>query len=234
MSLPLLLSSPRVMFAACAIVFCASCSFGGPSTTDEPDFTEDLIGRPPDSSDDPFASTTLPPDAVEVSASGMVGEEAPLDQMPTTPKTDPAPPATSDVAAREPAVEELARPVEPERDPVASARDEGVDGMLPRDRTQTPRPALVTETEPEDIEAIPEPPGGMHRCFSCVKVCSVSDPTPDCSASAEDIICGWGTSEELPDAREMARAECDATLDMAREMPRFSRIEGECPVASCR
>lgn len=245
MFLPLSLFSSRVAFAVCALVLCASCSFGSSNTVDEPEFTDDLIGRPPDSNDDPFASSTLPPDAVEAAASGTIGdpEREPievLEPVDATPSVEaPAPPEREPVV--EPVLPEppLPEPVVEPVEPVVEALVEPTEPVVaavepPPERSQAPVPALVTEAEPEDVEAMPEPSNDLHRCFSCVKVCSASDPTTDCSASAEDIICGWGTSEELPDARKMARAECDATLDMAREMPRFSRIEGECPVASCR
>lgn len=121
---------------------------------------------------------------------------------------------------------------------------------LPADRSKTPRPALAREarpaqipdaepvaviapepTIPDEIKDPQSPP--VQRCFSCVQICPMSDQSGDCSQSKEDVICGWGTSSARSDARKLAQAECDATLDMAREMPRFSRIDGACPAASC-
>lgn len=121
---------------------------------------------------------------------------------------------------------------------------------LPADRSKTPRPALAKEARPTQIpesepvamvapdpitpDEIKTPQGGpIQRCFSCVQICPMSDQSGNCSESKEDVICGWGTSSAQSDARKLAQAECNATLDMAREMPRFSRIDGACPAASC-
>lgn len=91
--------------------------------------------------------------------------------------------------------------------------------------------AVATRSEPLDPPTL-EPTG--HRCFSCVRICAESDRTVGCTRSAQDIICGWGTSDSAEEAMALARAECDATLDMARGMPLYSRIDGQCPAASCR
>ncbi len=128
----------------------------------------------------------------------------------------------------------------------ARAPSTGMMDVEQAERGQTPRPALVKEARPEqvpkkDVVAAPapvkpdgvEPMEALHKCFSCVQICPASDRSGDCSQSKEDVICGWGTSSSEPDARKLARAECDATLDMAREMPRFSRIDGSCPRATC-
>lgn len=79
-----------------------------------------------------------------------------------------------------------------------------------------------------------EPGATSYQCFSCVKICPSSDTTSDCSRSKEDMICGWGTSQSIEESMTAARGQCDAALNMARQMPQWSEISGRCPVASCR
>lgn len=84
-------------------------------------------------------------------------------------------------------------------------------------------------------EGAPEPPPKTSpdqvQCFSCVKICAVTDP--QCEGS-EDVICGWGVDDAREQASQMAAAQCDGALDLARETRRWGRIEGDCPAASCR
>lgn len=92
--------------------------------------------------------------------------------------------------------------------------------------------ALPAAPSPAPVEKRPEP--GQNACFSCVQICKTENTSPDCNNAPQDMICGWGTAPELEQAKNVARAQCNATLDMAREMPMYSRIEGDCPPASCR
>jgi len=95
-------------------------------------------------------------------------------------------------------------------------------------------------------EAVPAEPAGSiggeerrgnvdptisFRCFSCVKICPETDP--NCRRS-DDVICGWGVHPEEGTASRLATAECDGALDVARDMPRFSTISGDCPRATCQ
>ena len=87
---------------------------------------------------------------------------------------------------------------------------------------------------PEDI---PEEILSRHTaCFSCVRICPVDDHgTPVCEGAREDLICGWGSHDhDTEQARRIAEAHCETSLDMARHMPQYSSISGQCPPASCR
>jgi len=171
-----------LMICSCAL---PSCTTGNGGKTKD-DATDEIVGRPPTSDDDPFANKALPADAIPASTSGTVGEPG------RDPDRNPDNPPTEDTA-----------------------------------------PAVAREAEPTEKPENVEDERG-YRCFSCVRICPDSDPTPDCSNTPENIICGWGASDVEPDAKRLARAECDATLDLARGMPRYSRIDGACPKATCR
>jgi len=125
----------------------------------------------------------------------------------------------------------------PDRPP-PSELDPFADTTLPANAVQAPASGVVVEEREPPGGRIPVPPpeasGPAYQCYSCVKICPNSDPTSDCRRSKEDLICGWGAGEERDAAVKLARAECDAALDMVRETPRFSRIEGSCPPAVCR
>jgi hypothetical protein len=105
------------------------------------------------------------------------------------------------------------------------------------------RIGIPDETEPSDIEepiTAPEedfsdPRQDRAACFSCVRICPVgSGGHAECSDDPDDLICGWGSYHDANKARQMAQAQCDATLDMARYMPNYAEIEGSCPPATCR
>lgn len=189
-----------------------SCSSGDAARKNSSE-SEELIGAPPSKDQDPFASQTLPPESARAPTSGVMdiqtSEELPEDRS-QTPR--PA----------------LAQPASPSREHVEEAAREAASSSYAAKEMPT------TET-PEEVEVVtPQvPEEDVYRCFSCVRICPVSDASGDCSDSKEDMICGWGTAMNASDATKLARAQCDAALDMAREMPRFSRIDGGCPVASC-
>ncbi|MEM1348254.1 MAG: hypothetical protein AAGI01_06860, partial [Myxococcota bacterium] len=112
---------------------------------------------------------------------------------------------------------------------------------LPAEAVAAPTSGLLVEERelPEPEASVPDPPpvdakGPAHQCYSCVRICPKSDATSDCRRSKEDLICGWGAGEEREAAVQLARAECDAALNLVRETPRFSRIDGACPPAACR
>jgi hypothetical protein len=84
----------------------------------------------------------------------------------------------------------------------------------------------VATRAPQESQSPEEP-----QCFSCVRICPTSG---DCDQAKDDVICGWGVHERADTAKRLAKAECDATLDMARQMPVWSEIAGDCPTATCR
>ncbi len=84
----------------------------------------------------------------------------------------------------------------------------------------------------EKSTAPPKADGTSTRCFSCVKVCPVEAGETKCPQK-DDIICGWGVHPQPDTAGQLAQAECDGALDLVRESPRWSRIEGACPPPSC-
>lgn len=84
---------------------------------------------------------------------------------------------------------------------------------------------------PDEEGRVAYDPAVSMRCFSCVKICPETDPT--CRYS-DDVICGWGVHPEESTAARLAEAECEGALDVAREMPRFSSIDGACPAATCQ
>lgn len=69
------------------------------------------------------------------------------------------------------------------------------------------------------------------HCFSCVAICPADR---ECDDKTDEVICGWGVDAEADRAKERARAECEATLDKARQTPAWTDIKGECPAATCR
>lgn len=100
-------------------------------------------------------------------------------------------------------------------------------------------PASVPEPEPAPAvvarpAAAASPVDGEERCFSCVRVCPDTLTVAECEERNEELICGWGVDEDRQRARRMARAQCDAALNMSRQMRRYSEIEGDCPPAACR
>ncbi len=88
---------------------------------------------------------------------------------------------------------------------------------------------------PDEADRRAAPDGGM-QCFSCVRICPLSEASgdADCSGGERDVICGWGVHSERSSARQLAVAECNGALDLARETRQWSQIEGECPSPQCR
>lgn len=105
-------------------------------------------------------------------------------------------------------------------------------GSSAKPRTADPVPdtklAPVASTTPSKQRV----PG--HQCYACVRVCAATDTSSDCSNSAEDMICGWGHGPSKNDAMTLATTQCDAALNMIRASNQWRRVDGRCPVASCR
>lgn len=201
----------------------------GAGCTNGPDRRDDdgIVGRPPARGEDPFADAVIPPPAMRAASTGSFSE----DEFKQEPEVKPEPPVAEPETTPEvkPEPEVRTTPVvepEPVSEPVAEVKPAPV---------VEPPVAVAARVEPTTPKTTPpvEAPS-QPQCFSCVRICAQSDPSEDCSQSAEDMICGWGTSDRESDARRLAQAQCDAVLDMARQMPRWRSIDGECPAASCR
>lgn len=165
-----------------------------------------IVGNPPAAEEDPFFIRGVPAEAEPVATRGRIEPTEPTDSQQAVSPEEGAPEkvAAAELPAKENEAEELA-----------------ASGDLRS--TAEPEPG---QTRPASPKA-PEP----AQCFSCVQICPAAG---DCAQADEDIICGWGTQKDTSEAQKLARAQCDATLDLARQMPVWSRIDGECPPATCR
>ena len=214
---------------------------------------DQVVGRPPAPSEDPFLNGELPPEAQRVSPQGSIEapkqptpEPAPVlmpaDTQPVPQQTPQAPAgAPSDAidgpdAFPEPPVEPPVQPESINRAVIEPApKPEPSPAAVPPRVAPAPKEPVVALAPASPAAEQPEPDvPSSHRCYSCVRICAQSDRSRDCSDSTEDVVCGWGHSEERSDAKVLAQAQCDATLDLMRQTPQWSTIEGECPVASCR
>src|SRR5690554_1527779 len=208
-----------VLGALIALVSLGGCAIPAQPKADDADT---IVGKPPSAEEDPFFVRGTPANAERVQAQGRIEPvEAPEDVA--TPEVAPEEVATAAVAPEE--VVEKPAPLPPPT-PAEEAPEEPRIEVAARgelNAVSRPEPA---KTEP----VIPETPA-TAQCFSCVKICPLAG---DCARADEDIICGWGTQTNISAAKELARAQCDATLDLARQMPVWSRIDGECPAATCR
>ena len=123
--------------------------------------------------------------------------------------------------------------------PSGSIGDEEGDETDASKEPEEPASAQRQQDKPAEEQPEPQAPGAQRKsdasrqpqCFSCVRICPAEG---DCDDAKEDVICGWGVHTDSAQAKRMARAECDATLNMARQMPVWSEIAGECPAATCR
>ena len=99
----------------------------------------------------------------------------------------------------------------------------------------TQKPPEDDIAPPEDIAPPDDLPEERQACFSCVRICPINDDgSAICDGAPDDLICGWGAHNDAQAARQTARAQCEASLEMARYMPNYSEISGECPQATCR
>lgn len=166
---------------------------------------EEFIGQPPSPEDDPFSVRgDVRGEAVEATPRGEISEE---DFEEPTPRDD--------------------LDANPDEWDEALGSGQSDDGPETADSVASnSAEAKIDEAETSQLER--ERP---LRCFSCVKICPVDG---SCASSKQDVICGWGTHSTREQASRMARAECNAMLDLTRKMPVWSRIDGECPSATCR
>lgn len=125
-------------------------------------------------------------------------------------------------------------PDEPEPDKPEAVEDTADEATAVDDTPDISEAELEVPDE-EDIAPPPDIPDGKAACYSCIRICPIDDDGyADCGGGPGDLICGWGSHEDDEQARQMARAQCDASLDLARHMPNYSDIEGDCPPATCR
>lgn len=187
--------------------------FGACQTGGERREEDDIVGKPPSVNEDPFAYAALPAPTQRAETTGTIEVDPPKRVEPQAePKVEPK---------IEPKIEPQA-PVQPPTE-VAVVTE------------PTPPQEVATRVAPAvPVEPVEPPTPDIPHCFSCVRICAQSDPTDDCSQSVEDMICGWGTAEDERAASQLAQAQCDAVLDMARQMSRWRTIEGSCPKAACR
>ncbi|MFU8807198.1 MAG: hypothetical protein ACNA8W_25540 [Bradymonadaceae bacterium] len=120
--------------------------------------------------------------------------------------------------------------------PVAGPTDipEVVEPPPPKAEPDPPPKEVVAEVAKPTVLPEEPPQPKQPACFSCVRICPADASSSQCDEGPENLICGWGTHPEAEVASKVARGQCDATLDMARQMPTYSRIDGACPPASCR
>src|SRR5690554_91843 len=238
-----------VLGALIALVSLGGCAIPAQPKADDADT---IVGKPPSAEEDPFFVRGTPANAERVQAQGRIEPvEAPEDVA--TPEVAPEEVATPEVPPEAVATPEV--PPEAAATPEVAPEEVATPEGAPAEDVETPAPLppptpaeeapeeprievaargelnAVSRPEPAKTEpVIPETPA-TAQCFSCVKICPLAG---DCARADEDIICGWGTQTNISAAKELARAQCDATLDLARQMPVWSRIDGECPAATCR
>ena len=157
---------------------------GGKQTPEDSD--DEVIGKPPSETDDPFVIMRMPEDALRAETSGYIGPE--------------------------------------EGEGASETEEEAVRAS----KAEPPENEKKSHEPPPDEKGI--------QCFSCVRICPLSEGADgvDCGEKERDVICGWGVHSDEASARELATAECNGALDMARRMKTWSRIEGECPAPTCR
>lgn len=177
------------------------------------------------------ACTSTPEEKQGGAKEEVIGRPPPADEDPFFVKSMPGeavPVASSgsigdDEEKEADAPEKPAKSEKPEKSEKSEEAGEEIAAKAPERRAsekhdEEPKPPASTEVD-------------QPQCFSCVRICPADG---DCSKAKEDVICGWGVHEESQEAKRMAKAECDATLDMARQMPVWSEIAGQCPAATCR
>ncbi len=123
--------------------------------------------------------------------------------------------------------EVIGKPPSAEEDPFFVTGEPGsAEAAAPTGRIGEDEKTTASEDESSDDEQ-----SSALQCFSCVRVCPAEG---DCERAKDDVICGWGVHDDEAQASRLAKAECDAALDMARQMPVWSDIAGQCPAATCR
>ena len=157
-------SANFLMYCVCVLAMMSACKTSSNATSDE---ASDLVGAPPSTGQDPFASQVKPPESARVPTSGVM-----------------------DVSTKTPSESEAVVVEEKDPSPPDPVKPEDIE-QSPRARVEPATPAPETlESRVKQTEVAKQP--DVYQCFSCVKICPESDPTSDCSRSQEDMICGWG------------------------------------------
>lgn len=178
----------------------------------------EIQGKPPTPETDPFFYVARPPESAKAETKGTIGDPEPPEKKTSKP-AEPAEPTGPDpeTLRRELMVAEAARDEIQARLLEAEARNKALAAQL-AEAKQASRAA------PEPVTTVPG-----EQCFSCVKICPAKGRCPDDA----EIVCGWGTGKNRKDAMLRATTECDAALDIVRGGAQWSRVEGQCPIASC-
>lgn len=180
----------------------------------------EFIGQPPPPDEDPFSVRgDVRAEAVAADPRGEISEG---DFEEPTPRDD--------LEARPEEWDEALGGGDEEAAEAAKAKDEPEDASETASKPEPESSKVASRTAEGESADETRPKSTSVRCFSCVKICPIEG---DCASAKKDVICGWGAHSTRDQAARLARAECDATLDMARQMPVWSRIEGSCPAATC-
>lgn len=217
---------------------------------------DDLIGRPPPPSEDPFYFVAMEK-AVRVDTTGTV-EPDPVDPDPVNAssvdvtKTVESEVSAADIAKFESRERELRL-----REAELSRREAEVESKYAelatrefelekknesvRAELQARESGIVSARE--EVEALrreveaarkapPKPKPSGYQCMSCVSVCPVVDGRAVCHGE-DDMVCGWGVHDSKETASKAAVAECRGALDLMESGKEYREIRGNCPAATC-
>ncbi len=198
---------------------------GSTQSTDE-EVEREVVGKPPSKTDDPYYVMNMPEEAETAESSGYIGA------------AENGRGADTESGSATVGTSESDGDTDTRHDP--ESESDAVSKAEPEDGAADSEPVRVSKAEPPDNKRREKrdemSEGRGVQCHSCIRICPLTDRggDPDCSAGERDVICGWGMHSEKKSARELAAAECNGALEMAREMKQWSRIEGECPPPTCR
>lgn len=221
---------------------------------------DDLIGRPPPPSEDPFYFVAMEK-AVRVDTTGTV-EPDPVE--PDSVQPDPVDPNTEVTKTTDPPVSavNLAEFESRERElrlreAELSRREAEVESkyaeLAKREfevekRNESVRADLLARESGiasalEEVEALrreveasrkapPKAKYSGYQCMSCVSVCPIVDGRAVCQGE-DDMVCGWGVHDSKETASKAAVAECRGALDLMESGSEYREIRGNCPAATC-
>lgn len=241
----------RITAAVAAICVGLTAIAFGCSTApdDDRDEVDEFIGAPPVDDDDPMFRHALPAEAIPADPSGRVGtvdephEDEPAPQPDPSVDQEAVSELRDQLRQKEQRLQQLEQQLasRPQGDEVQDQlrnKDQQI-RQLEEELDKTRRQLQQAQQRPAEEEQI-QPPDhiddGREACFSCVRICPRDDDGQvNCSDDTDDVICGWGSHRsDAEQAARAARAQCESSLDMARQMPSYADIHGECPPASCR